>query len=104
VLTLEGSIALCDLSEDEIGAIAKHAPVPDRLAVALANDPFHTPEAVPMIHRMTIDDLARTVRHGNLAHSAMLKAVLRHFIETHPAYNPTRHGPRRVTQPPEGKG
>jgi len=64
VLTLEGSIALCDLSEDEIGAIDEPEPVPERLAVALTNDPFHTPDAVPMIHRMTIDDLARAVRHG----------------------------------------
>jgi len=98
MLTLEDCIAYCDLSEDEIDAIAEHERVPEMLAVELANYLVHTPEGVPMIKRMIVDDIARAVRHGDLARAVRLKAVLRHFIETHPAYDPERHGPARLTE------
>jgi len=84
MLTWEDCLALCELSEDEIAAIAEHEHLPQMAAVEFGNYLVHSPEGVAMIRRIILDDIAEARRRNDLAHAAKLKLVLRHFIHSHP--------------------
>lgn len=84
MLTLNDCIALCDLTEEEVAAIAEHEHIPMIVAAELAHYLVHTPEGVPMIRRFIADDIRAAVGRGDAAHVRLLKLVLWHFIETHP--------------------
>lgn len=83
-LTLEDCIGICDLDEEEIEAIAEHEHVPEIIAVGLAEYLIHTPEGVPKIRRMILDDIAHAEERGDTEESKRLLAVLKHFVATHP--------------------
>lgn len=83
MLTLEDCIAHCDLSEEEIEAIAEHERVPEMIALLMGDYLVHTPEGVPCIRRMILDDIRAAEARGDKAHALRLKLVLRHFVETH---------------------
>ncbi|MEX0922885.1 MAG: hypothetical protein WD489_07935 [Rhodovibrionaceae bacterium] len=83
-MTLQDCIALCDLTEAEVDAVAEHEHVPEMLAAEMANYIIHSPDGVPKMRRIIEDDIQAAVARGDLAHAAQLLAVLRHFIETHP--------------------
>ena len=84
MLSYEDCLAISDLTEEEIQAIAEHEHIPAMAATALGNYLVHSPEGVPMLKRMIIDDIDEAKRAGNWEHVLELKAVLKHFIETHP--------------------
>jgi len=84
MLTREDCLALCELSEAEVEAIAEHEHVPEIVAMELGQYLCHTPKGEARIERMIIDDIENARTHGNYAHMAKLVGVLRHFIETHP--------------------
>lgn len=88
MLTLEDCIGLCDLTEDEIKAIEDHEHLPEIAALELGNYLVHSPEGVPMIRRIILDDIAEAKRRGDVQAVAKLKLVLKHFIQTHPANSP----------------
>jgi len=88
MLTLEDCIALCDLTEEEVSAIAEHEHIPMMVAAELANYLVHTPEGVPMIRRFIVDDIAAAEARGDKKHVTLLKLVLWHFIQTHPNNKP----------------
>jgi hypothetical protein len=84
MLTWEDCLALCELTEDEIAAIAEHEHVPQMAAAEFGNYLVHSPKGVPMIRRIILDDIAAARRRGDLTHAAKLKLVLRHFVHSHP--------------------
>lgn len=84
MLTLEDCIALSELSEDEVEAIAEHEHVPEIIAAELGNYLIHSPEGVPMLKRIFLDDIQAARERHDLPHVHKLILVLRHFIETHP--------------------
>lgn len=84
MLTREDCLALCELSEEEVEAIAEHEHIPELLAMELGQYLCHTPDGEARIERMIIDDIEHALAHGNYAHMAKLVGVLRHFVETHP--------------------
>jgi len=84
MLTWEDCLALCELTEDEIAAIAEHEHLPQMAAAEFGNYLVHSPEGVPMIRRIILDDIAAARHRGDLAHAAKLKLVLRHFLHSHP--------------------
>lgn len=86
MLSLVDCIGLCDLDEDEIQAIATHEHVPDVIAVELAEYMIHSPDGVPMIKRIILDDIEEAKRHGNLPEAEKLQKVLCHFVATHPEF------------------
>jgi hypothetical protein len=71
------------LSEDEIAAIAEHEHLTQMAAVELGNYLIHSPDGVPRIRRIILDDIAAARRRGDLAHAAKLKLVLQAFVEAH---------------------
>lgn len=88
VLTLQDCIALCDLTEEEVEAIAEHEHIPMMVAAELGNYLVHSPEGVPMIRRYIVDDIKAAEARGNEKHVTLLKLVLWHFIQTHPHNKP----------------
>ncbi len=84
VLTLEDCLALCELSEEEVLAIAEHEHVPEVAAAELGNYLVHTADGELAIKAMIRDDLAAARARGDAAHAAALKLVLRNFVLQHP--------------------
>ena len=88
MLSLEDLIGMCECTEDEIEAIAMHEKVPDAIATELAAYLIHSPDGVPRIRRIIIEDIEFARNKGNQEQVRKLKKVLMHFIATHPDYSP----------------
>ena len=86
MLTYKDCLGLCELTEDEIDAIAEHEHIPRIVAAELGNYLIESPDGVPAIKAIILDDIAHAQAHGNVAHALALKLVLKKFIETHPEY------------------
>jgi hypothetical protein len=84
MLTLEDCIALSELTEEEIDAISEHERIPEVAALEYGNYLIHTPDGVPAIKRIILDDIDRARARDDLKHALALKLVLRHFVQTHP--------------------
>ena len=83
MLTIEDCIALSDLTEEEIEAIAEHERIPEMLAVELGSYLVHGPKGEARVKRIIVDDIQAARRRGDLVHAARLKLVLRHFLDQH---------------------
>ena len=83
MITIEDCIALSELSEPEILAIAEHEHVPEMIAVEMGNYLLHSPTGETCIKRMILDDIREAQQRGDMKHVAKLKLVLRHFTESH---------------------
>ena len=84
MLTRKDCLALCDLTEAEVEAIATHEHVPEMVALELGNYLVHSEDGVPMIKRMILDDIAAASAAGKVERVLSLKLTLRHFCQTHP--------------------
>jgi len=84
MLTLEDCIALCDLTEDEVAAIAEHEGLPEIVAAEYGYYLIHRPDGVRAIKRIILDDIAAAKARGDIKHALALRLVLRRFVESHP--------------------
>lgn len=84
MLTLQDCIALSDLTEEEIEAIAEHEHLPQMVAAELGSYLVHSPDGSPMLRRMIVDDIEAARKRGDMKHCLKLRLVLHHFIKTHP--------------------
>lgn len=98
MLTLQDCVALSDLTEDEILAIAEHEHIPEIVAAELGCYLVHSPEGVPLLKRMILDDIEAARKRDDLEHALKLRLVLRHFIQTHPDYTPAEADGRQGTR------
>jgi hypothetical protein len=80
MLTFEDCLGLCDLTEDEVLAIAEHQRLTEIAALELGNYLVHRPDGEACIRAMIRDDIANADPRRALA----LKLVLRNFILQHP--------------------
>ncbi|HJR22061.1 MAG TPA: hypothetical protein VJ822_10600 [Dongiaceae bacterium] len=94
MLTFDDCVALCELTEDEIAAIAEHEHLPMIVAAELGNYLIHGPDGALRVKRIILDDLAAAGRAGDRRHALTLKLVLRHFVERHPECRHRRPAPR----------
>jgi hypothetical protein len=83
MLTFEDCVALSELTDEEIAAIAEHEHLPMIVAAEMGNYLVHA-DGIPKIKRMIADDIAAADRRGDRRHALALKLVLRHFVEHHP--------------------
>ena len=83
MLTWEDCVALSDLTEEEIQAIAEHEHIPLLAAVELGQYLVRTRHGPPRISRMIIDDIQEARKRGDRLEELKLRAVLRHFVEQH---------------------
>lgn len=84
MLTYEDCLGLCDLTEEEVEAIAEHEHLPEIVAAELGSYLVHSAEGVPMIKKIIVEDIEEAERRGDKKHVLQLKMVLKHFIDTHP--------------------
>ena len=84
MLSLEDCLALCELSEDEVLAIAHHEHLPEIAAAELGNYLCRTPEGEMRIKAIIRDDIAEARAGGDRMRELALKMMLRNFILQHP--------------------
>ena len=84
MLRLEDCLALCELSEEEVLAIAEHEHIPEIAAAEFGNYLVHTPDGERCIKAMIRDDIAAAGGRGDHRHTAALRLVLRNFVLEHP--------------------
>ena len=80
MLTFEDCLGLCELSEEDIRAIAEHEGLTELAALELGNYLVHRPGGEACIRAMIVDDIAAADPRRRLA----LKLVLRNFVLQHP--------------------
>ena len=84
MLTFEDCLALAELTEEEVDAIAEHEHVPEMLAMELGNYLVHADDGVPRISRIIIEDIEAAELRGDRDRVLRLKLVLQHFVAAHP--------------------
>ena len=80
MLSLEDCLALCDLSEEEVLAIAHHERIPEIAAVELGNYLVHSPGGEMCIKSIIRDDIAEARALGDRTRELALKLMLRNFV------------------------
>src|SRR5262247_2251193 len=85
MLSLEDCLALCDLTEAEVLAIAHHEHIPEIAAIALGNYLVKTPGGELRIKSIIRDDIDEARTRGDRVGELVLKALLRNFVLQHPA-------------------
>lgn len=85
MLTYEECLDMCDLTADEVDAIAEHEHMDPMIALALGQYLINH-DGEQKIKRIILDDIEKARREGNRGHEALLQKVLEHFIATHPEH------------------
>jgi hypothetical protein len=83
MLTCEDCVSLSELTEEEVLAIAEHEHMPEIVAAEYGNYLLSLPGGEMRIKRIIIDDIANARHRCDTRHVALLKLVLKHFIEQH---------------------
>ncbi len=86
MLTLDDIKGMCECTEEEIEAIAMHESVPDAIASEMAAYLIHSPDGIPRIRRIIIDDIEFARRKGDEQQVKLLNDVLMHFVANHKEY------------------
>lgn len=84
MLSYQDCVGLCDLTEDEIRAIAEHERLPELVALELGQYLVQSADGQRQIRRMILDDLEAAQSAGHSEDVLRLKATMKHFIDTHP--------------------
>lgn len=84
MLTLEDCLALCDLTEAEVLAIAQHEHIPEIAAAEMGNYLLRCPDGELLIRAMIRDDIAAAAACDDQRRALALKWVLRDFVLRHP--------------------
>jgi hypothetical protein len=84
VLSLQDCLALCELSEEEVLAIAHHEHLPEIAAAELGNYLVRTPSGEMRIKSIIRDDIAEACACGDRQRELALKLMLRNFVQQHP--------------------
>ena len=88
MISLEDCIAFCELSPEEVAAIAEHEHISDVTATALADYLMHAPNGPAKVRDMIVDDIRSAMEAGNRDHARELLAALKHFTKEHPEAAP----------------
>ena len=86
MLSIDDIIGMCECTEEEIAAVAMHEHLPDAVASEFADYIIHSPDGVPKMRKIIIEDIEMAMRDGNTDQVEILNKVLKHFIATHPIY------------------
>ena len=81
MLTLEDCLALSDLMQGEIDAIAQHEHLPEVIAIQLGCYLVHCPDGREALRAMISDDIKAAQSHNDLRRAAELNLLLEQFIE-----------------------
>lgn len=84
MISIEDCIALCDLTREEIDAIAEHEHLSEIGATALADYLMHTKDGPAKVRQMIVDDIRDAISRGDGSHAKELVHALQHFLKEHP--------------------
>lgn len=84
MLTYEDCVALCELTPEEIEAIAEHEHIPEMVALEMGNYLVQTEDGEPCIRDYILDDIRHCKDSGNSERVELLMDVIRNFIASHP--------------------
>lgn len=87
MLTYEDCLEMCELTQEEVNAIAEHEHLQRIQAIAKAEYLVRTDGGERVIRKMIIDDIRHAQDLGDLSHEQDLKDVLTLFITTHPNHS-----------------
>jgi hypothetical protein len=90
MITLQDCIAMCDLDEAEVLAIAEHEHIPEIAATALAQYLLSRDHGAETIRDMLRDDIRDALSRHDRYHARTLFMALRHFLSTHPEALPRK--------------
>ena len=96
MITLEDCIGLCDLTEEEILAIAEHDHLPEMAAIARGEYLLKKEHGTNEIFSIIVDDIRHAQAKGDKEHLVALLHVLHHFIRLHPDSAPKVHPWSRI--------
>ena len=91
MISLEDCLAFCDLTEEEVLAIAEHENMPEMIAIAYAQYLAHEERGMEAIFTMIVDDIRMAQSRRDTDHVRELLHVLHHFIRSHPEAAPKVH-------------
>ena len=92
MITLEDCIGFCDLTEEEVLAIAEHEHLPEIAAAALAQFLLSQEHGSEKVRNMIIDDIRQAqLTDGSEGKVLMLLHILHHFLKAHPEAKPSDH-------------
>jgi hypothetical protein len=91
MITLEDCLGFCDLTEEEVLAIAEHENMPEIAAIAYGQYILNQEQGTKRICQMIVDDIRSTQRKGDRDHVRTLLHVLHHFLRNHPEARPDKH-------------
>lgn len=83
MLTYKECLDMCDLSDDEIEAIAEHEHIEPIIAMALGKYMVEH-NASDQIKQFILDDIEIARHQGNTQKMALLTQTLCHFVSNHP--------------------
>jgi hypothetical protein len=89
MVTFDDCLSLCELTEDEIRAIAEHEHLPHTVALEMGSYLVKGPGGELRIQQIILDDISAAQQRGDVVHAARLKHTLRRFIENHPGCRAT---------------
>jgi len=84
MLSLEDCLALSELNEAEVLAIAHHERLPEIAAAELGSYLARTPAGEMRIKSIIRDDIAEARTRGDRGRELALKLLLREFVLRHP--------------------
>ncbi len=88
---MEDCLAFCDLTEEEVLAIAEHEHMPEMAAIAYAQYLARKEHGPELICEMIVDDIRSAQRRNDGDHVRDLLHVLHHFVRSYPEAAPTVH-------------
>ena len=85
MISLVDLIGFCDLTPDEVQAIAEHEHVAETTAVVLGSYLLQSERGCEQIRDMLLDEIRTAVRQHDVSHARQLVGTLRHFLHEHPS-------------------
>jgi hypothetical protein len=96
MITLEDCISFCDLSEEQILAIAEHEHVPEIAAAALGQCLMAEQRGKQKIRDMIVEDIRTAQQRRDQTHVLELLHVLHHFLKSYPETCPAERPWSRI--------
>jgi len=91
MITMEDCLGFCDLTEEEILAIAEHEHMPEMAAIAYGQYLANKASGSTEICRLIVEDIRTAQRREDRDHVRTLLHVLHHFLRNHPEAAPQQH-------------
>lgn len=91
MISIDDILGFCDLTREEVDAIAEHEHIPEVAAAALSIYLMDTPDGPSEVSKMLRDDIRHAIERGDRDHARELIMAFRHFVTEHPEAL-ARHG------------